>query len=81
MPFNTSLDTCAGWRQVESAVVLGRQVTVVELTATVNTNSSHCGILTQIQIQGTAVLEACVCVTPEIVICATPACILSLHYC
>ena len=47
-----SLDTCAGWWQVEAAVVLGRQVTVVELTASVNTNSSQRGILTQIQIQG-----------------------------
>ena len=52
MPFNTSLDTCAGWRQVEAAVVLGRQVTVVELMASVNMNSSQYGILTQIQIQG-----------------------------
>jgi hypothetical protein len=66
---------------MESAVVLERQVTVVELTPTVNTNSSHCGILTQIQVQGTAVLDACVCVTPEMVIFAPPACILSLHYC
>jgi len=52
MPFNTSLDTCAGWRRVEAAVVLGRQVTVVELTASVNMNYSQYGILTQIQIQG-----------------------------
>jgi hypothetical protein len=52
MPFNTWPDKCAGWRQVEASVVLGRQVTVVELTPSINTNSSHCGILTQIQIQG-----------------------------
>jgi len=51
-PFNTSPGKCAGWRQVEAAVVLGRQVTVVELTASVNKDSSHCSILTQIQIQG-----------------------------
>jgi len=51
IPFNTWPDKCAGWRQVEAAVVLGREVTVVELTASVNTNSSHCGILTEIQIQ------------------------------
>jgi hypothetical protein len=52
LPFNTSPDKCPGWRQVEAAVVLGRQLTVVELKASVNTNSLHCSILTQIQIQG-----------------------------
>ena len=52
MPFNTWPDKCAGWRQVEASVVLGRQVTVVELTPSINTNTSQCGILTQIQIQG-----------------------------
>ena len=51
IPFNTSLDPCAVWRQVEAAVVLGRQVTVVELTASVKKDSSHCGVRTQIQIQ------------------------------
>jgi hypothetical protein len=30
---------------------------------------------------GTAVLEPCVFVSPDFLICATPACILSLHYC
>jgi hypothetical protein len=51
LPFNTSPDKCAGWRQVEAAVLLRRQLTVVELTASVNKDSSHCNILTQIQIQ------------------------------
>ena len=52
IPFNMSPDKCPGWRQVQAAVVVGSQVTVVGLTASINTNSSPCCILTEIQIGG-----------------------------
>ena len=90
MPYNTSPDKCSGWRQVEAAVVLGSQETLVEVTASINASSSHCGILTQIQIQGGDGKKSLalwgggagglrLCDARHSDMCH--ACILSLHYC